>query len=324
MFLDFAQLRQRANQSLEHAHKPGRVILLHTGIVMLVSLILTALNYLLDQQISTTGGLSGMGTRSILTTIQNLFLLAQMILVPFWESGYTYYALRVAKGESKGFADLPEGFRRFAPLLRLKFLMLLMMGILIFVCSYATSFIFMLTPWATPMMEKIELISYTAMSEEAILEATALMIQDAILPILLIFGLCLLVGSFLLFFRFRFAEMWLLDHPNGRAREALRNSKKCMQYRWKAMFRIDLRFWWFYLLELLVTFLGYGDLILDSVGIEMTTGAFGTYLIFTFLYIWAQMALYWWRRNQVSVTYAHAYLDLCPEEIPQEEEPATI
>ena len=319
MFLDFAQLRHRANQSLEHAHKPGRMILIHTGIVMLVSLILTALNYLLDQQISTTGGLSGMGTRSILTTIQTLFLLAQIILVPFWESGYTYYALRVAKGESKGFSDLPEGFRRFTPILRLKILMLLMMGILIFVCSYASSFIFVLTPWAAPMMEKIELMSYTAMSEEAILETATLMIQDAMLPILLIFGLCLLVGSFLLFFRFRFAEMWLLDHPNGRAREALRNSKDCMRYRWMAMLRIDFRFWWFYLLEILVTALGYGDVILDAFGIEMTTNAFGTYMLFTSLYVWAQMALYWWRRNQVSVTYAHAYLDLCPEEVKEEE-----
>ena len=322
MFLNFAQLRERADQSLERAHKPSHVILLHTGIVLLVSLIVTALDYVLDQQISTTGGLSGMGTRSILTTIQSVFLLAQLILVPFWQSGYTYYALQVARGESNGFSDLPEGFRRFAPLLRLNILMVLMGGALMFVCAYASSFIFMMTPWAAPMMEKIELMSYGAMSEEAMLEATTMMIQDAFVPIMLIFLACFLVGFFLLFFRFRFAEMWLLDHPNGRAREALRNSKNCMKYRWMLMLRIDFRFWWFYLLEILVTALGYGDLILDAFGIEMTTNAFGTYMLFASLYVWAQMALYWWRRNQVSVTYAHAYLELCPEEV-KEEEPVT-
>lgn len=323
MLLDFSQLRGQARHSLEQARKPERIILLHTGVVLFISLVLTALDYLLDRQIATAGGLSNIGTRSVLTTIQSLFRLAQTIALPFWQVGYTYYVVRVAREKDPGYSDLLEGFRRFAPVLRLKILMGAMAFALMFVCAYAASFLFMMTPWAAPIMAKLYEMEAVLTNEQAMLDAVTAMVQDASVPIMLLFGVCFLVGAFFLFFRFRFAELWLMDHPNGRAREALRNSRELMRGNWKAMLRIDLRFWWFYLLELLVTVLGYGDMILDSIGIEMTTGAFGTYLIFTFLYIWAQMALYWWKRNEVSVTYAHAYTALCPEEIPQEEEPAT-
>jgi CDP-diglyceride synthetase len=58
----------------------------------------------------------------------------------------------------------------------------------------------------------------------------------------------------------------------------------------------------------------YGDVFLGGFGMEMTTDAFTHYLIFYFLYVWAQMALYWWKRNEVCVTYAHAYMELLPKE----------
>ena len=42
------------------------------------------------------------------------------------------------------------------------------------------------------------------------------------------------------------------------------------------------------------------------------------FLLFFVLYLCAQLALYWWKRNEVAVTYAHAYLILCPKEETQE------
>ena len=105
-----------------------------------------------------------------------------------------------------------------------------------------------------------------------------------------------------------------MDHPQGGALAALRCSRQLMRGNWKAMFRVDLSFWWFYLLELFVTALGFGDVMLGLAGIEMTTDAFGSYLIFFSFYLCGQMALYWWKRNEVAVTYAHAYLTLCPQE----------
>ncbi len=315
MLLEPSVLRTAATGSLERTEKPGRVILIHTGAVLLISLLLTAADFLLNRQISTTGGLSGMGMRSILSTIQSLLRLTQAVILPFWQIGYTYYTLKVAQGKTAGLSDLTEGFRRFGPVLRLKMLMVGMAFLLVFVSAYASSMIFMLTPWAAPMMQKMEELMATTMDEQALMDAIVAMTKDATVPVMIIFCLCFLAGGIFLFFRFRLAELWLMDHPQGGALAALRESRQLMRGNWKAMLRIDLSFWWFYLLEVLVTVLCYGDVVLGIMGVEMTTDAFGSYILFFVLYLCAQLALYWWKRNEVAVTYAHAYLTLRPEEI---------
>ena len=313
-------LHTSAGASLQQAKNPGRVILIHTGAMLLLSLLLTIADYLLNQQISATGGLSGMGLRSILTTIRSVLRLTQFIALPFWQMGYTYYTLNIARGQNAKLPDLLEGFRRWSPVLRLKALMLGMGILLAFLSAQATSILFMFTPWADPMMAKVEtLMANGNVTEEMLAESILSMSQEVTIPILVIFGLCFLAGFLYLFFRFRLAELWLMAHPEGSAFAALRNSSMLMRGNCKAVFKIDLHFWWFYLLELLVTVLFYGDTILHSFGIQMTADAFGSYMAFFVLYIWAQMSLYWWKRNEVAVTYAHAYLELCPQEEPAAE-----
>lgn len=316
MLSEPSSLRARAGESLRQAQHPGRVILIHTGAMLLLSLILTIGDFLLNQQISATGGLDGMGLRSVLITIRSVLRLSQLIILPFWQIGYTYYTLKVARGETAGLPDLLEGFRRWAPVLRLKMLMLVMGILLAIISGYATGILFSMTPWAAPL---VDLVSDGSMTEEAFLAALPAISQEIMIPIMVIFGLCFLAGFVYLFFRFRLAELWLMAHPEGGALAALRSSRLAMRGNCKAMFKIDLHFWWFYLLELLVTALCYGDTVLNTLGMEMTTDAFGHYLIFFCLYIWAQMSLYWWKRNEVAVTYAHAYLELCPQEEPEEE-----
>lgn len=312
MLSEPSSLRTSAGESLRQAPNPGRVILLHTGAMLLLSLLLTVADFLLNQQISATGGLSGMGLRSVLTTIQSLLRLIQLIILPFWQMGYTYYTLNVARRQTAGLPDLLEGFRRWAPVLRLKMLILGLGVLLAILCIQATNILFVMTPWTAPLMT---LLSDGSMTEEAFTEALLTIGQEIMIPWLVIFGICFLAGFLFLFFKFRLAELWLMDHPSDGALVALRNSSILMRGNCKAMFKIDLHFWWFYLLELVVTALCYGDVFLSSLGMEMTTDAFGHYLIFFCLYIWAQMSLYWWKRNEVCVTYAHAYLELCPDPV---------
>lgn len=319
MLLEPSHYQAAARESLAKAKKPGRIILIHTGVVLLVSLLLTAADYFLDQQIGLTGGLGGMAVRSILATVQSTLRLLQIVVLPFWQIGYTYYTLKLAQGEANGASDLLEGFRRFGPVLRLKLLMAVMTAGLVLASSYVASFLFALSPWAASMLQEMEVLMTDGLDQDALLNAVASMTQQAIVPIMILFGLCFLVGFLFLFFRFRLAELWLMDHPTKGALAALRSSHRAMRGNCKAMFKMDLYFWWFYLLDLLVTVLCYGDVVLDAVGFELTMNAFSHYLIFFSLYVWAQMALYWWKRNEVAVTYAHAYRELCPKEA--EEEP---
>ena len=306
--------RNAAKESLAAAQKPGRIILLHPGVIVLLSLMLTLADHLLELQIATTGGLGGVGTRAILSTTKYVLQLLPALLLPFWQAGYTYYTRRVAQKQEAWRGDLLEGFRRFGPILRLKLLTTMLFVGLAFACSYVASFIFTATPWAEPLMVQLEQMMSQEMSDAALMEAILALSQEYAVPLMSIFGICFAVGGVFLFYQIRQAEFWLMDNPGKGALAALLSSRKLMRGAWKGMLKIDLSFWWFFLLELLVSALGMGDVILDAFGISMTTDAFLSYLIFFSLYLWAQLMLYWWKKNHISVTYAHAYLALCPEE----------
>ncbi len=308
------QLHNASRKSLEMTPNPRRVVLLHTGAILLLSLLMAAVDHLLNRQIGTTGGLSGLETRSFLTTVQSLLRMAQMVILPFWQMGYTYYTLRVARNQEAGLGNLTEGFRRFGPVLRLQ---LLTAGILLLVClgsTYLSSFLFLLLPGSSPLVDTMMELAGSDASEEVIMETLSNAYAQSLIPVLIIFGIVLIAALIFVFFRYRMAHLWLMDHPDGGALAALRNSRWMLSGNCKALFRVDLHFWWFYLLEVLVTALCYGDLLLSAMGVEMTMDAYGNYLIFFGVYLCAQLALYGWKGNEVNVTYAHAYLSLLPEE----------
>jgi uncharacterized membrane protein len=114
------------------------------------------------------------------------------------------------------------------------------------------------------------------------------------------------------------AEFVLMDDRRFGATLAFYNSRVLMRKnRWK-LFQLDLSFWWFYALELLISIIAYGDLILPLVGLELPWSSTVSYYVFLILCYIGQLALYWWRGNEVQVTYAMAFRSLLPK---QQEEP---
>ena len=307
-------LKDAARQSLAGAsYDPKKLILLHTGVILLLSLILTVVDYLLEQEIGATGGLSGMGMRSVLTTAQTVLRFAQTIALPFWQIGYVFTTLKISRGEDVGPATLAEGFFRFGPVLRLELCMGAVYLAIGMACSYVSSFIFFLTPWAAPMMEKLlpmmsdpSLMQDTAALEEAMLAA----MTDAIVPIMAIFGVIFLAVSAPVFYNLRMAQRCLMDEPEKGALAAMRKSRKLMKGNCVSLFKLDLSFWWFYLLDALVTVVLYGDTILSTAGVSLPVDSTVAFFVFTVLYLVCQLALYCWRRNEVETTYSHAYCAL--------------
>jgi len=132
---------------------PKKLVLIHTGAMVAVTLILLVVGYIVDEQIGSTGGLSGMGNRAILTTVQLVLQLGQFVATPFWQIGWLYVTLQIARREQVQPGDLLEGFRQFFPVLRLLFLKGFMyLGIAI-LCTNIASIVFAMTPWADPIME---------------------------------------------------------------------------------------------------------------------------------------------------------------------------
>ena len=73
------------------------------------------------------------------------------------------------------------------------------------------------------------------------------------------------------------------------------------------IFKLDLSFWWFYVLDGLTLALCYGDLILGLMGISLPISADVSYFLFYVLYLAAQLGLYVFARNRVECTYAAGY-----------------
>ena len=322
MLLDFHTLHAQAKQSLKRTDRHQNAVLLHTGAILLISLLITVADFFLNQQISATGGLSGMGFRAVLTTVQTLLGLVQAIALPFWSIGYIYYILRVVRHESGEYSDLLQGFRRWLPVLRLKILMFGLAFGLMLICSYLGSYLFMLTPWAKPLFQAMSQLDGTT-DQQLIMDTVLSLSESVMVPAILICAALFCIAGTFVFFRYRLAEHWLMDHPEGGALAALRNSRMAMKGNCIALLKVDLHFWWFYLLEVIIGILCYADQILSYLGIEMTGSAFVIYLLLFGLYLLARLALYYWKRNELAATYAHAYLSLFPAEEPVSEE-ATV
>lgn len=314
----FHDLRSRARRSLAAAQDPKKIILLHTGATLLLSLLLILLDYLLEQRIGNTGGLSGIGTRSILETAQSVLQLARNLALPFWQMGYLYYTLKLAQGNDAGFSGLLQGFRRFGAVLRLKMLMAGLVFLVVMISSYLSSSIFLLTPWSDPLLEALMPMFSGTVDENAIMSIYESIPLSSVVPMMILFLVCFAALVIPIYYRYRMADLWLMDHPGRGALAALHSSRRMMHGNCIAVFKLDLHFWWFFLLELLVSLIGISDLLLMQLGISLPFDETVSYFVFFGAYLVLQMALYLWKQNEVSVTYAHAYEALKPteEEIP--------
>lgn len=321
--LDSRALKDAAHLSLANAScNPKKLVLTHTGIILLASLVLTVVDYLLEKGIGTTGGLSGMGLRSMLETVQTVLRYGQSLALPFWQMGFTFAMLRLARGEAASTGALAEGFRRFGPVLRLKFCVGCVYFTVGMACSYISSTIFMLTPFAKPMMEQLmPILNDTALIEDptALENAMLAAMESALVPLLIIFLLVFLILAAPVAYRLRMADRCLLDAPQEGAVHAIRRSLRLTKGNCIRLLKLDLSFWWFYLLDALVTAVAYGDLLLTAMGIDTGLSTEFTYFGFFALYLLCQLALYYWKRDEVETTYAHAYNVLQGPRQPQPE-----
>lgn len=308
--LQSSDIRRQANARLQDVSgKPKKLVLIHTAIALGSSLLLTVITYLLSLLIDNTGGLGGLGLRSALATAQSVLELAVMIALPFWQVGILYAALQWTRGESANFGSLLQGFRRFGAVLGLQVLRGILFIALGMPLSYIATAIFMLTPLATPFLERMAPMMEQGITPQQLEdlitpEFTAAAMQAAI-PLLIIFGILYIAVAIPVYYRIRFADFGVVDGLSaGRAMAKSFHITKgsCLQ-----VLKIDLSFWWFYLLQILSVAVCYADTILPAVGISLpvsgVAAAFGFYAIGTVF----QTVLLWQYEAKRVTVYALAY-----------------
>lgn len=302
-------LKKKASNRLQSGNDPKKVVLVYAGIVALSSLVVTVVQDLLDSQISQTGGIQNIGTRSMLTTADTVLTIAQLLLVMCLTLGYIGSMLRIARGQYASPNSLKAGGERIWVLLRTRLLQMLIMT----AAAFALCFLVVNVCLLTPLSNRMIAVMGTVSAEELLSNGLALMgLYSAMLPIMLIYLVALVPLLWYFSCTYRMVDYLLIDRPQLGAFGVMRESRRMMQGNMKMMFRVDLSFWWYYLLQALVSVLVYLNMVLApfAIGLPPEVLYWGTVV----LYLAADFALRYFFSNKVAVTYALFYDSLCPKQ----------
>lgn len=302
-------LKKKASNRLQSGNDPKKVVLIYAGIVALSSLVVTVVQDLLDSQISQTGGIQNIGTRSMLTTADTVLTIAQLLLVMCLTLGYTGSMLRIARGQYASPNSLKAGGERIWVLLRTRLLQMLIMT----AAAFALCFLVINVCLLTPLSNRVIAVMGTVSAEELLSNGLALIaLYSAMLPIMLIYLVALVPLLWYFSCTYRMVDYLLIDRPQLGAFGVLRESRRMMQGNMKMMLRVDLSFWWYYLLQALVSVLIYLNMVLApfAIGLPPAVLYWGTVV----LYLAADFALRYFFSNKVAVTYALFYDSLCPKQ----------
>ena len=310
-----AILRKAKARWAQNAAQNRRVVLLHAVPALLLPLIVMAINLFLDTQLDGTGGLSGIGLRSTLQTVQTVLSTGISLLLPFWQLGLIFTAMRINAGNTAESHNLFEGFRRWGGALRLqlcrdfRYILKMVGGI------FLGSLLFSATPLSNGLVETItainedpSLANLTGEELMALLQAR-ISIGDLItLYLLCAAGALIMVVP--LFYKYRLSDYVLLTEDTPRALASLYESSRLMRGNRMQLFRLDLHLWWYFLLAFLSAFISYGDLLLPLLGISLPVSPNMAAAIFAFISAILQFLLYYFFRGQIETTYACFYESL--------------
>ena len=311
-------LKLEAAASLSGSRNHKKIVAVYMGVTTALAVLVTVLDLVLGNMVGSTGGLSNLGNRAILETVQMALPIFQSAILIFWEMGYLQAMLDVSRDRRTDQRTLTQGFSHFGPVLRLTLLMLLYYGSLLVLGIYTGTMLFMLTPYAEPVVNAVNAAPTASMltGEVMITDELLLAVDGAMLPMMLICGGVFALLALPVYYRFRFARLCLLDNPGGGALAALRKSAKMTRGNRMQLFKLDLSFWWLYLLELLAGALIYADVFLAMAGITLPVApivaefaSYGLYLLVYFGICYAYL-------NYRTVTWAKAYEAMLPPEQP--------
>lgn len=310
-------LKTFAAERLETAREEKKIVLIYAGLIIGLAALTTVLRYVLGLQISQSGGLSNLGTRSILSTVQTMLPLVQSLVVMCLELGYMAAMLRVARGQYVSPQTLRLGFDRFWPLLRCCVLQGLIYAGLAIGSVYLASMIFVMSPWGQPFMTVLAplMTETSVLSPELLLdEAVYYELLSTMMPLMVILVIVFCVFALPISYRFRMANYVIIDKPALGAFAALRESRKMMRGNCLRLLKLDISFWWYHLLLLGASLVGDGDQWLALLGVELPFSADVAYFLFYALYLALTFGVYYLLRNRVEVAYGLAYDAVKPEE----------
>ncbi len=306
-----------AADRLRQAPQEKKIVLIYSGITLGLALALTLARFLLALQIDQMGGLSNLGTRTVLSSIRDMLPLAQSLFIMCIELGYLAAMLRIARGQYASPNTLRLGFDRFWTLLRASLFLGLTYGGLLLLCVYIASMIFVSGPWGgdfmalmTPLMQQTSLLNPELVIDDALVSQA----MSTMVPMFVIMALTALVLILPVFYRLRMVNYVIIDKPGLGALAAIRESRMMMRRNCLRLLKLDLSYWWYFLVMLLVTFVGNGDLYLPLLGVEVPLSEDAAFFGFYIAYLVLTLLVYCFLRNRMEVAYGAFYDSIKPQE----------
>lgn len=309
-----------AGQRLQNVPQLRIITLIFAAVVIGLSALSAFVNYMLGLQIGQSGGLSNLGTRSILSALQSMLPLIQTGVVMCMELGFTAAMLRIARGQYVSHNTLRLGFDRFFVLLRFTILESLIFSGMAIASAYAGVMIFLMSPLSSKAIDLLmPVVSQTTLLDSAVTIPDAVYdsVMEALIPAYVICGILFCIAAIPLMYRLRMSKYVLIDKPAFGAIRAMGESRAMMKHNCMDLLKLDLKLWWFYLASAAATVLCYGDQILPMLGIALPFSEDVAFFLFYGLYWAAQFAIFLFLLPRAEVTYALAYDAVRPQEKPR-------
>ena len=116
--MDIERLIQRAKEDIARPNYPIRkMVLIHTGVSLAISLVLSLGSFLLGKYSDANGGLGAMGLQTVISSVQMFLPFVALAFSPFWQVGLENVALSYAEGVVVEPRDMLSGFRRWRAVL---------------------------------------------------------------------------------------------------------------------------------------------------------------------------------------------------------------
>lgn len=311
---DIPALKQDSRAALDRCGGQKKLALIYGGGLVGMSLLLTLSDHILSRMIAETGGLSNMGTRTILSTLQTMLPIVQMLVQLGWNAGYAMAILKIVRREPADHTHLTSGFSLFFPMLRAMVLEGLIYLNILILSFFLSMQIYMLTPWFQDLVTVLEpvLPSILDGSMPILDEATLIAAMDAMVPMMILFCVLSLALFIPINYRLRFSTLCLIDAPRAGALRAMATSRRILRRNCFRLFRLDLSFWWYHGILALASLIQ----MLPMLGLLLPQGSDFTYYLCYGVYLAILFLVFAFLHNRVECTYAAAYETL--REKPQE------
>lgn len=310
------EINRIAAERVQQSPSQRKIVMIYAGLALGLTALVTVLNYILGLQIDNFGGLSNLGKKSMLSTLQSMLPFVQSLLSMCLNLGYVAAMLRIARGMYTSPQTLRLGFDRFWLLMRCSVFQGLILSAVVFVCLYFGVMLFMVTPFSRNAVEIVTpLLSQTSMLNSSIVidDTTYGLLMEALIPAFVFCGILFLVLGVPVIYNYRMVDYIIIDKPGTGALAALRESKMMMRGNRMALLKLDVSLWWYYLASGIATVICYGDVLLPILGVELPVSETAAYFVFYALYLLATFGVHVFLRNRVEAAYALVYDAVKPD-----------